>query len=825
MFRPTLFITAFSALFGLSRALDGFLRLFLRQDSGEAFLPALARNAAFAEWGGPLFGWTTLGLAAALGLRALLARRIDLERSEILAVLARPYLTLLVPAGLTFLAAGSLVVSPSYPYGANLAVTLALEGAFATLLAVLLFVGALVHALLELLGPWERRLPALGIFGLAMVCFLVATPPRFFEAGVGQGNMHKYVRMAQAVAGTGTLNIERAGENPDPTVGEFIGHLPRIASSYVRASRSLLARPGGEANGTKVNRSMFRGVDGGVYYINAPGPGLLLVPAYIVDQHLNRWLGGDRQIAIIVFWQLLGALLVYEIVASVATMNARPEGVVTALGMALAVPFLFYTFQIYPELPGGLFLLFAFRKLVLDPAPTGGAVFAGALALAALPWLHQKYSVASAVLGILAGLSLLRTSPGARSRPHLYKFILLALPLAISAYSIFLYNHALTGSLSPTATFSAAERSSFEPWNFFKGLSGLLLDRENGLLIFAPIYVFVLVGLQAFFLRHRKIFTPFFLVVASYIVVIASFPYWPGAVSTMGRYILSILPLLALPMALVVGRGFTDGVLAGVGATLFAGTLSYSASFVRDLIPSYQPPMFWGRVLYSDPQQYLPSFQSDGFLGSGPAHFPKFLMLVVAVGALVYFLRERVYEEPFSVEAEAAAYHRRACFGAGAVLLAVIAAGFVLERWPGNGSEKRGPLFRETRVLRGGETLSVFGKHGFESGGVWVPGGGTTSFLLLADKPLSEITLRLRNGPVANTVVFGERREPKQSLALSSFGPHNRPVLLRKPYRFDGKNGERFLYRFQVHSTGSFVPREEGTSDDGRNLGTFVRLR
>ena len=825
MFRPILFIGAFSALFGLSRALDAFLRLFLRQDSGESFLPALARNAAFVEWLWPLLGWTMLGLAAALGLAALLARRIELERSEIMAVLARPYLTLLVPAGLTFLAAGSLVVSPSYPYGANLAVTLALEGAFATLLAALLFVGTLAHALLELLGAWERRLPTLGIFGLAMVCFLVATPPRFFEAGVGQGNMHKYVRMAQAVAGTGTLNIERAGENPDPTISDFLGHLPRIASSYIRASRSLLAHRSGEAKATKVNRSMFRSIDGGVYYINAPGPGFLLVPAYILDQYLNRWLGGDRQIAIILFWQLLGALLVCEIVASVATRSTRPPGVVTALAMALAVPFLFYTFQIYPELPGGLFLLFAFRKLVLDPAPTGGAVFAGALALAALPWLHQKYSVVSAVLGILAGLSLLRASPGGRSRHHLYKLALLGLPLAISAYSIFLYNLALTGSLSPTATFSAAGRSSFEPWSFFKGLAGLLLDRENGLLVFAPIYVFALVGMQAFFLRHRTILTPFLLVVASYIVVIASFPYWPGAVSTMGRYILSILPLLALPMALVVGRGFTDGVLAGVGATLLAGTLSYSASFVKDLIPSYQPPMLWGRVLYSDPHQYLPSFQSVGFLGSGPAHFPKFLMLVLAVGALVYFLRERVYEEPFSVEAEASAYHWRACFGAIAVLLAVVAAGFILERWPGNGTEKRGPLFRETRVLRGGETLSVFGKHGFERGGVWVPGGGTTSFLLLADTPLSEITLRLRNGPMSNTVAFRERREPKQILELPSGGPHNRPVLLRKPYRFNGTNGERFLYRFQVHSTGSFVPRERGTSDDGRNLGTFVRLR
>ena len=98
------------------------------------------------------------------------------------------------------------------------------------------------------------------------------------------------------------------------------------------------------------------------------------------------------------------------------------------------------------------------------------------------------------MLGLLAGWHLLRSSPGGRSRASIYKFILLGLPLVVSAYSIFLYNHALTGSLSPTATFSAADRSSFEPWNFFKGLSGLLLDRENGLFIFAPIYIFALVA-------------------------------------------------------------------------------------------------------------------------------------------------------------------------------------------------------------------------------------------------------------------------------------------------------------------------------------------
>lgn len=42
----------------------------------------------------------------------------------------------------------------------------------------------------------------------------------------------------------------------------------------------------------------------------------------------------------------------------------------SCLRHALAVPVLFYRFQIYPELPAALLLLFAFRKLVLDTLPS-----------------------------------------------------------------------------------------------------------------------------------------------------------------------------------------------------------------------------------------------------------------------------------------------------------------------------------------------------------------------------------------------------------------------------------------------------------------------
>ena len=701
------FITALSALFGASRGLSAFLRLFLRQDSGEALLRALARNLGLTDLLWPALGWGVIGGGFALALAYMMQRLRDFELDASLLELERPYLTLLVPIAMTFLSALALVVSPNFPYGANLAVSLALEGPFLSLLAVMLFAVVLAHTLVRVLGPWERRVPGFALVLGAMILFTVATPSRFYEEGVGQGNMFKYLRMAAALGGTGTLDIERAEENPDPTIGEFLSHVPEWIGNYASATANLLAHPDGEKKASRVNRSMFRSVDGGVYYINAPGPGVLLTPAYLVDRMVNRWFGWKRQIVVIVFWQMLGALLVYEIVASVVEISGRSSGIITGFAIALAVPFLFYTFQVYPELPGGLFLLFAFRKLVLDPTPTGTGVLAASMALAALPWLHQKYSVVAAVLGAITAWKLLRTTPGGVTH-HPYKIALLAVPLAVSAYSILLYNHALTGNLSPTATFAAAGRSSFEPWNFFKGFSGLFLDRENGLFVFAPIYVLALVGAQAFYLRHRRVFTPFALVLVSYIAVIASFPYWPGAISTMGRYILSILPLLALPMALVVQRAFSDGWLAGVSVALLAGSLSYSVSFTRDLIPSYQPPLFWGRALYIDPMQYLPSFRSDGFLGSGPAHYPKFLVLILIIAVAVLMLRERVRETPFSVEAESSVFHRRAAMGAGALVLVVVVAGAALERWPGNGDWKtRSHIRRNARAAAQSRAVGI----------------------------------------------------------------------------------------------------------------------
>jgi hypothetical protein len=745
--------------------------------------------------------------------------------------------TLLIPSGLTLIGVLSLVLSPSYPYGLGLALSFALEGTFESFLTIGLFGASLVHGLYFALAsreeesvraPRRYRASALLIIAAALLLFTLATPSDFYQDGAGQGNMFKYLRMAAAMAGSGTLDIAKANENPNPTLSGFLSHLPGAARRYLRETRALFRSIGesaargeiylGEMKATRANRSMFRSPDGGIYYINAPGPGLLLVPAYLADRFLNRTFGVRRQILVILFWQLLGALLIHEMFLSSTEVAGRPAALVAAFGSGLIVPLLFYTFQIYPELPAALLLLYAFRKLILDPHPTAAGALAAGEALSMLPWLHQKYSLAAAVLALLGAGRFVHRRVG-RFAIEPGKLALLALPLLLSAYSIVLYNHALTGTLSPTATFNAVSRTSFAPQGLLKGLLGLFLDRENGLFVFAPFYLLCLVGLPAFADRYPRIAKPLLLVVSSYLLVIASFPYWPGAVSTMGRYVSSVLPLLVLPAALVVRRAFHDGVVAGCAIVLAAASLAVSLSFIGDLVPSWKPDLLWDRVVYSDPVRYLPDMVNGGILGSGRAHFPKVLAQLLAVSALVYWLRDRVRDRSAIPN-----FARHAAAGAGALLVGLVALGALLERVPGNAPEADKPRF-ERRALDSGRELTVDGEHGFEGEGAWVAGGGSSRFVLLARESLLDLTLSFSNGPDENTVMVSERGSSVARLALPGGGPHERKLLLRKPYRFDGPNGQRFLYLFTVSSRGSFVPAEEGRGEDRRRLGTYVSVR
>jgi hypothetical protein len=407
------------------------------------------------------------------------------------------------------------------------------------------------------------------------------------------------------------------------------------------------------------------------------------------------------------------------------------------------------------------------------------------------------------------------------------KLALLFLPLAVSAFAILVYTHALTGSILPDATFRAVGRTSFNPSNMFRGLLGLLFDAENGLFVYAPVYLLALVGVRALAKNQRRLIGPVLVVVLSYLLIIASFPYWPGAVSSVARYILSVAPFAVLAIVVVVGRSFSDGVLAGVGLTLFAGAVSLTLGFQADIVHSYQPGLLLHRTLYSDPHQYLPNFLSEGIVGSGPAHFTKLAVIIIGLVLLVARLSPRVLHKPALAEKDAKLYAWRATLGAMVVIGFVVLAGAFLERIPSNATKKEGPEFREVRPIRPGSEVELGADDvfGFERSGVWVPGGSSTRFLISSPKPVPRLRVILTNTPRRNQVLLKQRKAAPVNMDLSPRGKKVVLLPLKNPYVFRGPDGDRFIYSLMVRSRARFVPATEGESQDRRNLGCYVVFR
>jgi hypothetical protein len=841
--------TGLFVLTGFARYQDGLTRIFLRQQTGESFLSAISRNWHGPEALGLVLSHVAFGISLWLALVLILAWFLERPRHEQAPLVTRSFTPLILVVFLTILASLSLALSPQFPYGCNLVLTLAYEGAFAQVLVWSLIGVGLVRSLAHVAGPLPRiyvsgastrrwrHAGAVAIVAVACVLFMSVTPSRFWKDGVGQGNMLKYVRMATALASSASLDIARAEGTPEKaTIHGFASRLPGMAKRSAEEAMGLLGAFVGHAlegtfymgsvEATRANRSMFRSHRGGIYYINAPGPGILLVPAYIVDRTLNRWFGWEHQIAVILFWNLLGALLVLEMVRIAGRVSQSSRaGAIAAFALALSPPLLLYTFQIYPELPAALGLLYACRKLLMEDTPTPRGVFAAAVVLAFLPWLHQKYSVTAAALGLMAAVRFLRDKK-ARSA-NIVKLGLLFAPVVVSAFSILVYTHALTGSILPDATFRAVGRTSFNPRNMPCGLLGLLFDAENGLFVYAPLYLLALVGARKFGQIQPRLYGPVLVLVLSYLAVIASFPYWPGAVSSVARYILSVAPFAVLFIVLVVRRAFSDGVLAGVALTLFAASLSMTVAFQKDIVHSYQPGLFLGRTLYSDPHQYLPNFVSEGIVGSGPAHFTKLGVIFVGVVLLVAFLSPRLRRDPALVEKEVKLYPWRAALGAMGVISFLVIAGAFLERVPSSVTKKTGPEYRVVRPLRPGSAIEIAaeGRFGFDQGSVWVPGGSSTRFLISSPQPVPTIRVALTNVPRPNQVYLTQREGVGLPVALSPSAQEVVLLPLRNPYVFRGPDGRRFIYSLVVRSSASFVPSAEKDSQDNRNLGCNVVLR
>lgn len=215
---------------------------------------------------------------------------------------------------------------------------------------------------------------------------------------------------------------------------------------------------------------------------------LLIAPAYA--------LAGARGVE--VFLAAIAALAVALGHRLALRVAPEPWASAAALAVGLSPPFIAYGTAVYPELAAGAALGgAALLALRLDGRPSRRATFGCFGLLAALPWLGTKFLPAGLVVGFVAARALWR----ARRRT-------LAIgAVELTAFSVALWvavNEGLYGGPTPSSARLEGDGASFPGGYLARAyrLVALFIDRDYGLLRWAPVFLLAFVG--AWMLRRSR---------------------------------------------------------------------------------------------------------------------------------------------------------------------------------------------------------------------------------------------------------------------------------------------------------------------------------
>jgi hypothetical protein len=774
--RTALAVLAPIVLHALAREADRGLGLVLRAEIAPSGLLVEVGRAMAADGvaaAGRLALWLVGGVALWIGLARLRKGADGVAWTDALGRETMALAPLLLRPAITLLALLSVAARASYPYGFTLPVALTQDWGIGQ-------DAAAAAALLALRVP-PLRFPAPRAGEMFLVSFLayaVLVPEWAWRWEGHPGNEPKYLRQAVALGHDLTFDAQGVSEAMEmlPT-RPLAASIPAAAAAFGRESwamASALAR--GEVGrdairATRITRQTIRGKEGGVYYVLAPGPSLLLAPALRADRAINLARGEPGRVAVsVLLWCALAALLVVALFLLVRDTTGRPGlAAALALGFALVPPFLLYSFQFYPEMVGALVLAVASRMLALRPAGFRRHPWLLGSLLATLPWLHQKFLPVWLVLvgtALYVGWRDRAGSGGLPSRAVTLASVRprswvpgLVVPTAVSLYLTALYNFSITGSVRPDALFLAWGPGGVTSARMGQGVLGLLLDARYGILPYVPVLMLAAGGLALGGARRFAVVLPAAVV---YYLTVASADNWAGAVCNLGRYFMPVAPLavalvaiaIAHPSPPVPSRAPRDdrtrrGALSLV-LMLAAWTGLFALALRQDPHAASDSALLLAKSAYADGNQYLPNLFIRHWSDGAPGLWARILAWLAGLGAIAWWLR-RV--------AVSFRRGRKPCGASPLATLATVAGillalGVFLERWPG---KRAGPAFPaamavaaawtpdETMTLRTPAVLFVGGAASVREDEA-ILGPGTAELLLRASSPVRSLRVTL-GGP------------------------------------------------------------------------------
>jgi len=310
---------------------------------------------------------------------------------------------------------------------------------------------------------------------------------------------------------------------------------------------------------------------GGQYSFHSPGVSILLLPFYA----LGTLFGKSALIFLLRFgMSLFGALFGVQMF-----LFARQEWQRGRLALGLwalfsfTSPVFFYSIHVYPEIIVALFAFTVFRLVRFSPKFSRPRLLLCGLLLSSFIWFHAlKYFFILGPLFLYAVWVLLKKH---RARSALIFFLG---PIALIFILYFYFQVSIYGSLNPTSVSWQGAMDQQQTVSFLKTLTripvrfqadtllGYFLDQRDGLLLYAPIYVFAFLGLVELIRRKRRDFWLFLFLTGPYVFVSAFLTQRAG-------YAPPARPLVAVIWGMAVLVGYF---LAHNGKKIFAYFMDFA---------------------------------------------------------------------------------------------------------------------------------------------------------------------------------------------------------------------------------------------------------
>jgi hypothetical protein len=295
------------------------------------------------------------------------------------------------------------------------------------------------------------------------------------------------------------------------------------------------------------------GRNGQIYSVHAPGLAVIVAPVFAL-------FGYAGVLAFLAAVSGIGTALAWR-AAWLVTEDAAASWFGWA-AVSLSVPFLFQAFTVYPDGFGATVVMAAVLVALRADVLSTRALVATSVALAVLPWLHSRFAVTAAALGVIIAV---RQLPRPDRLRRLAAFA--AVPV-IGAAAWFAFFYAIYGTPNPTAPYGGYTQSAIG--NVPRGLTGLLVDQQFGILVNAPVYLCVFAGFVPLVRRARSAALSLAVVLVPYAIAAAFYYMWWGGYVSPARFLASVLLPLAMPAAAWFAASRRTAKIAGLGGLLLS---------------------------------------------------------------------------------------------------------------------------------------------------------------------------------------------------------------------------------------------------------------